>query len=164
MSLTEDLETASITVKIHLPDDTENVLAVNFAYTTTIEKLKEDVAKRFNILSEDFHVLQKDEEIDDEMMLSDLLLNEFGIVEISLKLTEDAVANGVLLDASVYFSSFTLSEIITVHIPYEDEDGEIAVKDLMVEIENKSIKKPFIGGFVHKKTSECSKFLVFRYF
>lgn len=154
MSLPEIVEPSSITVKIHLPDDAENVLAVNFSETTSIEKLKEDIAKRFKISSEDFHVLQKEDEIDDEMMLSELVLNEFGIVEISLKLTDEAVTNGVLLDASVYFSSFSLSEIITVHVPYEDQDGEIMTRDLMVEIENKAIKKPFVGGFVHKKTSK----------
>lgn len=154
MSLIENLETSSITVKIHLPDDTENVLAVNFCDTTTIEKFKKDISSRFKISSTSLLVLQKDEEIDDEILLSDLLLNEFGIIEINLKLTDEALTNGVVLDASVYFSSFSLSEIITVHIPYEDENGEVVVKDLMVEIENKSIKKPFLGGFVHKKTSE----------
>jgi hypothetical protein len=154
MSLDENLESSSITVKIHLPDDTENVLAVNFSDSTTVDKFKRDISNRFKISSVDLLVLQKEEEIDDEILLSDLLLNEFGIVEINLKLKDEASTNGIILDASVYFSSFSLSEIITIHIPYEDESGEIVVKDLMVEIENKSIKKPFLGGFVNKKNSE----------
>lgn len=151
---TFDSKKSSITVKIHLPDDRENVLAVNFSNYTRIEELKEEIAKKFKVEPDDFVVLQKDEEIHNDVELFDLQLNDFGIVEIKLRLTEDAVELGVVLDTEVYYSSFTLSEIITVHVPIETEDGEEIMRDLMVEIENKSIKKPFVGGFVHKKTSK----------
>lgn len=151
---TFDSKKSSITVKIHLPDDRENVLAVNFSNYTRIEELKEEIAKKFIVEPDDFVVLQKDEEIHNDVELFDLQLNDFGIVEIKLRLTEDAVELGVVLDTEVYYSSFTLSEIITVHVPIETEDGEEIMRDLMVEIENKSIKKPFVGGFVHKKTSK----------
>lgn len=154
---TSDSKKSSITVKIYLADDRENVLAVNFSNFTRIEELKQEVAKRFKVEPEDFVVLQKDEEISDDIELFDLQLNDFGIVEIKLSLTEDAVELGVVLDTEIYYSSFTLSEIITVHVPYETADGEEIVRDLMVEIENKSIKKPFVGGFVHKKTSKNLK-------
>lgn len=151
---TFDSKKSSITVKIYLPDDRENVLAVNFSNFTRIEELKQEIAKKFKVEPEDFVVLQKDEEISDDIELFDLQLNDFGIVELKLRLTEDAVELGVVLDTEIYYSSFTLSEIITVHVPFETEDGEELVRDLMVEIENKSIKKPFVGGFVHKKTSK----------
>lgn len=151
---TFDSKKSSITVKIHLPDDRENVLAVNFSNYTRIEELKEEIAKKFKVEPDDFVVLQKDEEIHNDVELFDLQLNDFGIVEIKLRLTEDAVELGIVLDTEVYYSSFTLSEIITVHVPIETEDGEEIMRDLMVEIENKSIKKPFVGGFVHKKTSK----------
>lgn len=151
---TFDSKKSSITVKIHLPDDRENVLAVNFSNYTRIEELKEEIAKKFKVEPDDFVVLQKDEEIHNDVEIFDLQLNDFGIVEIKLRLTEDAVELGVVLDTEVYYSSFTLSEIITVHVPIETEDGEEIMRDLMVEIENKSIKKPFVGGFVHKKTSK----------
>ena len=151
---TFDSKKSSITVKIYLPDDRENVLAVNFSNYTRIEELKDEIAKKFKVEPEDFVVLQKDEEIPNDAELFDLKLNDFGIIEIKLRLTEDAVELGVVLDTEVYYSSFTLSEIITVHVPIETEDGEEIMRDLMVEIENKSIKKPFVGGFVHKKTSK----------
>ena len=151
---TFDSKKSSITVKSYLPDDRENVLAVNFSNYTRIEELKDEIAKKFKVEPEDFVVLQKDEEISNDAELFDLKLNDFGIIEIKLRLTEDAVELGVVLDTEVYYSSFTLSEIITVHVPIETEDGEEIMRDLMVEIENKSIKKPFVGGFVHKKTSK----------
>lgn len=155
---TSDCKKASITVKIYLPDDRENVLAVNFSNFTKIVELKQEIAKKFKVEPEDFVVLQKDEEISDDVELFDLQLNDFGIIEIKLRLTEDAVEQGVALDTEIYYSSFTLSEIITVHVPIETEDGEEIVRDLMVEIENKSIKKPFVGGFIHKKTSKNINF------
>ena len=86
--------------------------------------------------------------------MAELKLNDFGIIEILLKLNDVAIEEGVKLDNSVYYSSFTLPDIITVHVPFEDENGLKTTKDLVVEIENKTIKKPFLGGFVHKKTSK----------
>lgn len=144
----------SFTVKIQLPEDSENILAVNFPNTFDVANLKHDIAKKFNISDENLRVFQDDDEIRDEHLLCDLNLNDFGIIEITLKLTDDAINDGIKLDTGIYYSSFTLPDIITVHIPVENEDGEEITRDLVVEIENKSIKKPFLGGYVHKKTSK----------
>lgn len=144
----------TITVKIQIADDTENVIALNFPSNFNVENLKEDISKKFSIKCENLLVFQNDEEIGNEHMLNELKLNDFGIIEILLKLNDAAVEEGVRLDTSVYYSSFTLPDIITVHIPIEDKNGLKITKDLVVEIENKTIKKPFLGGFVHKKTSK----------
>lgn len=144
----------TLTVKIQLPEDSENVLALNFPNTFNIGNLKEDIAKKFKVSVDQLAVYQNEDEIHDKHMLFHLTLNDFGIIEIKLKLTDAAINDGVTLDTSVYYSSFTLPDIITVHVPIENEDGETTTRDLVVEIENKSIKKPFLGGYVHKKTSE----------
>lgn len=144
----------SLTVKIQIPENSENILAVNFPNTFNIGDLKEDIAKKFKISGDQLAVYQNDNEIHDKHMLCHLNLNDFGIIEIKLKLTDDAINDGIILDTSVYYSSFTLPDIITVHVPVENEDGETTTRDLVVEIENKSIKKPFLGGYVHNKTSE----------
>jgi IQ and ubiquitin-like domain-containing protein len=144
----------TLTVKIQLPEDSENVLAVNFPNTFNIGNLKEDIAKKFKVAVDQLAVYQNEAEIHDKHMLCHLNLNDFGIIEIKLKLTDAAINDGTTLDTSVYYSSFTLPDIITVHVPIENEDGEMTVRDLVVEIENKSIKKPFLGGYVHKKTSK----------
>lgn len=146
----------SVTVKIQLPvpDQHEHILAVNFPNTFDVGNLKEDIANKFKISSDALLVFQDDDEISSHHLLCNLNLNDFGIIEIKLRLTEDANDSGVKLDTGVYYSSFTLPDIITVHIPIENENGETTTRDLVVEIENKSIKKPFLGGFVHKKTSK----------
>lgn len=149
----------TLTVKIQLPEDSEHILAVNFPNTFDIGQLKEDIAKKFKISSDDLLVYQDDEEICDEHMLCNLNLNDFGIIEITLRLTDGAINEGTKLDTGVYYSSFTLPDIITVHIPIENENGEVTTRDLVVEIENKSIKKPFLGGFVNKKTSKGKHYL-----
>ncbi|KAG5670744.1 hypothetical protein PVAND_000985 [Polypedilum vanderplanki] len=141
-----------ITVKIKLDENVENTIAVNFPQSFNVGNLKEDISKKFNVDTKSLLVYQHEEEIENDQMLASLLLNDFGIVEIKLKLTEEATLAGEKLDINVYYSSFTLPDIITVHIPTTNEEGETVMKDLVVEIENKAIKKPFLGGFVHKKT------------
>lgn len=144
----------TLTVKIQLPEDSENILAVNFPNTFNVGSLKSDIAKKFKVKSEHLMVHQDHEyEICDDEMLHNLLLNDFGIIEMKMRLRDEAINDGVKLDTAVYYSSFTLPDIITVHIPMETEDGQEVTRDLVVEIENKSIKKPFLGGYVHKKTS-----------
>lgn len=144
----------TLTVKIQLPEDSENVLALNYPNTFNISNLKEDIAKKFKVSVDQLSVYQNEDEIHDKHMLCHLMLNDFGIIEIKLKLTDAAINDGITLDTSIYYSSFTLPDIITVHVPIENEDGEMTTRDLVVEIENKSIKKPFLGGYVHKKTSK----------
>ena len=152
-SVAEEIK-KTITVKIQIADDTENVIALNFPDNFNVENLKEDLSEKFLIKPENLLVFQNDEEIKNEHFLAELKLNDFGIIEILLKLNDVAIEEGVKLDNSVYYSSFTLPDIITVHVPFEDENGLKTTKDLVVEIENKTIKKPFLGGFVHKKTSK----------
>ncbi|CRK94928.1 CLUMA_CG008419, isoform A [Clunio marinus] len=142
----------TVTVKIELPENSENVLAVNFPHSFNIEQLKEDISKKFKISGKHLIILQGDETLNDDDKLCHLDLNHFGIIEIKLRLTEDAISEDIKLDTSVYYTSFTLPDIITVHVPIETEDGETIIRDLVVEIENKSIKKPFLGGYIHKKT------------
>jgi IQ and ubiquitin-like domain-containing protein len=46
-----------------------------------------------------------------------------------------------------------LPDIITVYVPVSNGiEGE--TKQLVVEIENKAIVKPFLGGYLNKRSSE----------
>lgn len=149
-----EVKETSRQVKIQIAEDTENVIAVNYPIESTIKNLKDDISKKFKVTMEDLLVFQNGDEICNEHLLEELDLNEFGIIEIVLTLTTEALDNGIKLDSNVYYSHFTLPEIITVHVPLEDENGEKITKELVVEIETKTIQKPFLGGFVHTKTSE----------
>ena len=142
----------NITVKVHIPEDNENVLAQNIPSSFTAKHLIEDLAKKFKVEIKHLAIFQQDQEVVNNQKLQELNLNDFGIVEVQLKLTDDGVLDNIKLDTAVYYSAFTLPDIITVHIPCDDSDN--STRDLVVEIENKSIKKPFLGGFVNKKTSE----------
>lgn len=144
----------SLTVKIQLDEDSENILALNYPGTINCRELREDIARKFKISSFHLRIFYRNSEaISDECLVSHLKLNDFGIVEIKLKLTDDAVREGVNLDTNVYYSNFNISEIITVHVLDENEQGAPTSRDIVVEIENKSIRKPFVGGYVNKKTS-----------
>lgn len=50
-----------------------------------------------------------------------------------------------------HFSQFHLPDFITVVIPAKDTDTEES-KEVIVEILNKAIVKPFLGGYVDKTT------------
>lgn len=150
-----------VTVKIHITGDNENVLAVNFDEAKQVTHLKEDIAKKFKICPKNILVFQNGDEICDEHILCNLNLNDFGIIEIDMRLQDEAIAKGIKLETNTYYSSFTLPDIITVHIPTENENEESMSRDLVVEIENKCIKKPFLGGYINKKTSKLLSILIF---
>lgn len=60
-------------------------------------------------------------------------------------------------------SNFSLPDIITVRVP-ADESGEgSASRDLVVEIENQAIIKPFVGGYVDKITSKINSSTCFHF-
>lgn len=144
----------NITVKIHIPDDHEHVLAQNLPASFSVINLIEDLAKKFKVEIKHLAIFQHDLEVHSSQKLIGLILNSFGIVEVQLKLTETGILDLIKLDTAVYYKAFTLPDIITVHISCDDsEETDNFSKDLVVEIENKSIKKPFLGGFVNKKTS-----------
>lgn len=162
MSSSEDpivpttVEKEDVTVKIQIKD-MENTLAQTYSNDLKIEHLKNDLATKFKIDPHHLVIKQADAVVTNDKQLSDLIVNEFHsmIIEIDLMLTDEADEQGFKLDTNVYYSNFTLPDIITVHCLIE-ETGE--TKDLVVEIENKSIVKPFLGGYVNRKTSQNNLF------
>lgn len=54
-------------------------------------------------------------------------------------------------NASSLFRHYQMPDFFSVYIPASD-CGEMAAKRLIVEIINKPIVKPYLGGYVHKKT------------
>ncbi|GBP95978.1 hypothetical protein EVAR_66194_1, partial [Eumeta japonica] len=55
------------------------------------------------------------------------------------------------LDLNVYYSKYSLPDFITVFIPAEDSRNGKS-KNIVVEIQNRSIVKPFLCGYVNKYT------------
>ncbi|XP_065092122.1 IQ motif and ubiquitin-like domain-containing protein [Ochlerotatus camptorhynchus] len=69
-----------------------------------------------------------------------------------LELAESAREENIRLEPQVYYNNFSLPDIITVCIPADGTTEGKVSRDLVVEIENQAIIKPFIGGYVDKIT------------
>lgn len=136
-----------VTVKFQV--DNGQCIAQTYPITLYVSEIKKDIASKFQVKAEDIVFKQRNELIPANLTLNDVVMtNEFGVVEIQLDLTDEAIDNDVTLETNVYYSQFPLNDIITVHVPCEmSRDG--CAKDLIVEIENKSIPKPFVGGYRH---------------
>lgn len=140
-----------VTVKFQISES--QIVAHVYDIRITIGEVKRDMGSKFNIPPNCLAIKQKGLTIDDKSTLQDLMRNDFGIIEVHLLLTETAREAKMLLDLSTYYSHFTLPEIITVLIPNDDpHEGEPRIKEILVEIENRSIVKPFLGGFRNSNT------------
>lgn len=133
-----------VTVKFQV--DNAQTIAQTYPSALSIIEVKRDIAEKFQVKEDDILFKQCNVEVPNSITISDVVTNEFGVIDIQLDLTDDAIDNDVVLDTSVYFSKFPLNEIITVHVPAVMSRSGCAT-DVIVEIENRPITKPFIGGF-----------------
>jgi hypothetical protein len=92
----------NVTVKIQIPE-TENTLAHSYSMSMKIEELIEDIAKKFKVESKFLKIFQFQDEILNNKSLAQLIFNEFGIIEISVQLSEEALDNNITLDTNVYY-------------------------------------------------------------
>ncbi|XP_038104266.1 IQ and ubiquitin-like domain-containing protein [Culex quinquefasciatus] len=120
----------------------------------TIDEVKKDISTKFQI-QQKYLVLKQvnsTNPLKDSQRLFDLCDNDYGVIDMELELTENACLANVRLEPKQYYNNFSLPDIITVRVP-ADESGEgSASRDLVVEIENQAIIKPFVGGYVDKIT------------
>ena len=146
----EDFILKDVTVKFQISE--AQIIAHAYPNIMTVEDIKEDISRKFRV-STDFLLLKENDRIlPEDTKLCDIKSNDFGIVELDLILSEEAGYHNVNLDTNVYYSHFTLPDIITVHVA--DDGDERLSKDIVVEIENQSIIKPFLGGYVDRKNSK----------
>lgn len=147
----DTVDIKNVTVKFQI--DEVQFVANTYNNSLFMHEIKTDIAEKFCVDPKYLSFRQQGEEypLNDETILHDAHSNEFGVVEIKIELSEDAVEQGIQLDSQLYYASFVLNDVITVHVPASmSRDG--CPKNLLVEIENRAIVKPFIGGYVHKKT------------
>ncbi|XP_055385066.1 IQ and ubiquitin-like domain-containing protein [Condylostylus longicornis] len=145
-------EYRKVTVKFQI-SDTEMVAQV-YPNCLTIAEIKQDIGKKFEVDPKFLILRQFEGEYDDDYRLYETCSNEFGIVEFCLEISDKAITeHGKIpeLNLHVYYSKFRLADFITVHIP-EDETTNTKSKDILVEIHNESILKPFLGGYKDKVT------------
>ncbi|XP_055617119.1 IQ and ubiquitin-like domain-containing protein [Toxorhynchites rutilus septentrionalis] len=137
-----------ITVKFRIPKS--QTVTYAYPYNCTIQEVKIDISEKFQILPK-FLILKQTNSsspLEDEYLLLNICDNNYGIIDIDVELSENALQNNVRLEPQTNYNNFTLPDIITVTIPGLAEGT--SSRDLVVEIENQAIIKPFLGGFVDK--------------
>lgn len=90
-----------VTVKFQI-DETQTI-AQAYRNTTAIADIRQDVADKFQLEVRFIVFKQYDEELVDTKVLREVCRNEFGVVEIQVDLTDEAVDNDVALDTSIYY-------------------------------------------------------------
>lgn len=164
----EEDERVALTVKFQITET--KIIAHSYPRTLSLRDIKRDIAGKFKVPDGLLELRQNAAVIVNEgVQLNDLPRNEFGIVELQLKAKEGGDEE-IKLDLNVYYSNFTLPEIITVNVPCagEQEDGE--GRQIFVEIDNRQIVKPFLGGYrdpvtkieYHNASSQTGPMKVFR--
>ncbi|XP_055586692.1 IQ and ubiquitin-like domain-containing protein [Uranotaenia lowii] len=120
----------------------------------SIEEVKKDVSEKFQIHPA-FVVLKKAgsaRQLDDDQRLYGLCDNDYGVIDMDLELTENASRENIRLEPQVYYNNLSLPDIITVRVPADGSLEGNTSRDLVVEIENLAIVKPFLGGYIDKVT------------
>lgn len=144
---------SDLTVKFQITDT--KIIAHSYKKTQTLKDIKRDIAAKFKVNDLFLDLYQNDDELvpsDDSIVLNNLPRTKFGIVELQLKLNERGLKECSKLDLNIYYSNFTLPEIITVNLATADGDDETEDRKIIVEIENRKITKPFLGGFRDPRT------------
>ncbi|XP_058116623.1 IQ and ubiquitin-like domain-containing protein [Anopheles ziemanni] len=134
-----------VTVKFHLMK--AQVVAHAYPRHHTVDEVREHIACKFQVKSKFLVLRQAGAEVPGHRRLGDICVSEYNVCDLELLLSEAARDENVLLNLKLYYKNLTLPDIITVRIP--SEDGKPS-RDVVVEIENQVITKPFVGGYINK--------------
>ncbi|XP_053681081.1 IQ and ubiquitin-like domain-containing protein [Anopheles nili] len=134
-----------VTVKFHLMK--AQVVAHAYPRHHTLDEVKEHIACKFQVKSKFLLLRQAGMEVAGHRRLGELCVSEYDVCDLELLLSEAARQENVQLNLKLYYRNLTLPDIITVRIP--GEDGK-PPRDVVVEIENQVITKPFVGGYINK--------------
>ncbi|KAK6634908.1 hypothetical protein RUM44_000155 [Polyplax serrata] len=116
-----------------------------YKYFMTFREIKQDLTKIFKVPCEVFIIYRDDKEVDDESSAYDLVpeIEPFDTVTFRLVTLDNDrwPLKSDLLDIPV-------PDIITCTVETgKDHKGVSEYKEVVVEIENRKIKKPFVGGY-----------------
>ncbi|KAF5297472.1 hypothetical protein FQR65_LT10008 [Abscondita terminalis] len=155
-SLSDTLEAFN---KLGLQDDTQITLRVTIKFTTNdgsiftqayspttkIHEVKSILEDVFGTPANNMIIKEGQNHIDDDKVLKDFDLGQFGMLELSIYSKNPDVT----ISATDAYKHFVPApDVLTVHV--DDSDVEEGYRDVVVEMFNCAIDKPFIGGFVDK--------------
>ncbi|KAJ4444808.1 hypothetical protein ANN_06605 [Periplaneta americana] len=112
-----------------------------FEIDTLVRDIKEKLSSTFKCQPVDLQLVRKGVALSDSVDLAKLGVEPYGTVEIEVK------AKGSLKTESMYDVPI-VPDVITVRVESATEEA----RDVVIEIENRCIIKPYIGGYRHKET------------
>ncbi|XP_008201125.1 IQ motif and ubiquitin-like domain-containing protein [Tribolium castaneum] len=128
----------NITLKFLYGDN--KVFTQSYHEDTAIGDLKTLLTEVFNTPTNNLKLLLGEKELNDDSILNELGAEPFGVLELRLLSTN----SDDKLSIDEAFRDYTIPDVITVRVQTSDE----GIKDVVVEVENRAIIKPFLGGYV----------------
>ncbi|KAH1017326.1 IQ and ubiquitin-like domain-containing protein [Dendroctonus ponderosae] len=130
-----------ITVKFYTTD--AKVFTQSFPSFYNMEFICRNLAKLFNCPPDVIGLLYREEHIPTETRLDQFEPDKFGILEFKLISTD----RDFKIPIENAYKNLTVPDIITVQVEKDN-----VVSEIVVEIDNKAIEKPFLGGYRDAET------------
>ncbi|XP_001358727.2 IQ and ubiquitin-like domain-containing protein [Drosophila pseudoobscura] len=148
------VELENVTVKFRISE--MDIVAQVYPNCMTLAEVKQDISRKFEVEPKLLVLRQENRPLCDSLPINSTKFDEFGIHEFELELLapkDIGTEAAPKLDLDVYYDKHRLADFITVHIPGEDtEDGQ--PKNVVVEIVNAAIIKPFLCGYRDRVTGK----------
>ncbi|XP_049806972.1 IQ and ubiquitin-like domain-containing protein [Schistocerca nitens] len=140
----QEISSHSNTVTVKFVMAAGEVLTQAYDISLCVGEIKRNLSSLFRVPTQVIQLSVQGDILDDNIVLSELGVEPFGSIEIDLQSTD---INYQLSTEGLY-QEYPVSDVITVRV----ETGEQEYRDVIVEIENRCTRKPFIGGYRHKGT------------
>lgn len=131
-----------VTVKFITQDGT--VFTQAYLDTISVGQIKNLLVDVFSVPAFCMTLVHNDEDLRDDRVLREFKTGPYNIVE--FRLFSTSVKHEI--SAVLAYTDITDVDVMNVRIPTECE----GYRDVVVEIEDRAIQKPFIGGYVNKHT------------
>lgn len=102
----------NVTVKFHIIS--KEIVAHVYSNRLKIKEIKKDIAEKFKIDSEYLVITQNDEILTDNQKLYDLCKNVYGIIDLNLSLTKEAIKKNIIFDINIYYRYYDFYITCTV--------------------------------------------------
>lgn len=132
----------SVTVKFVTQDG--NVFTQSYYEKITVGEIKTILVDVFAVPASTIELKMNDEALNNEKQLNDFDFGAYGILEFTLA-SGDPKYN---ISAENAYQDIAIPDVLTVKIDMEDGTQ----KDVVVEIEDRTINKPFLGGYLCRKS------------
>ncbi|KAF5305485.1 hypothetical protein FQA39_LY01576 [Lamprigera yunnana] len=139
----ETQKAKAITIKFNTNDET--VFTQSYSPNTKIFEVKSILEDVFGTTSDNMLLKQDENILDGDMVLKDFDVGQYNILELTLH----SKNLDFTISATNAYKEFTaVPDVLTVQV--DDSDTEEGFRNVVVEMLNLAIKKPFLGGFVNQ--------------